>query len=169
MIKKIIILMALSASVLLLGWLAWDRIFSKTVQSKVVTPQPEVSQEPSLPRLQVGDEVIQVEIADEPEEMQRGLSGRKELVEGTGMLFLFTPAQNVWFWMPDMHFSIDMLFIRSGKIVHLEPNVPFFPADYPEADLPRYDPGQKVDMVLEVPAGWSEKHGIEIGDAVGLQ
>jgi len=107
---------------------------------------------------------LKAELADTPQKIVNGLSGRPNLPRQTGMLFVFDQPQIVRFWMPYMQFPIDMIFLRDNLVVAIEKNVPNHPPDTPLEDLPVYSPDRLVDMVLEVNAGWSDKNNIEIGD-----
>jgi uncharacterized protein len=116
-------------------------------------------------KLTVERKELWVEIATTPEQHSKGLSGRGSLGGNQGMLFdyqgkLLTPA----FWMPDMKFNIDILWIREGKIIGITKDVPA-PQDA-TASLPHYYPPGPIDMVLEVNSGWSENNSIEIGNEV---
>ena len=107
---------------------------------------------------------IKVELAETPKAQTNGLSGRKKLAENLGMLFLFPLAEKRAFWMKDMNFSIDIIWINNGEIVDIAPNLP--PAV--EANPPVYYPRLPVNAVLEVMAGFSVKNGLKIGDKVDL-
>ena len=126
--------------------------------------EPAPAGEPPAPRARVtiGVHVIDAEIADNPERKQRGLSGRASLADGRGMLFPYdTPGQH-GIWMPDMHFDIDILWIRAGRIVHVAANVS-------KDDSQRiYRPSEPADLVLELPAGTAERRGFRVGDAVDV-
>ena len=104
--------------------------------------------------------VIDAEVADTPARRERGLSGRAALAEGEGMLFPYAEPDRYGFWMPDMRFDIDILWIRAGRIVHVEPDV--------SKDDPQrvYRPGEPADLVLELPAGTARRRGFQVGDAV---
>ncbi len=104
-----------------------------------------------------------VDIADTSALREQGLSGRSELKENEGMLFVF-PEDGVYtFWMKDMSFSIDMIWIsKSGTVVHVENAAT--PRSYPET----FGPDVPARYVLEVSAGFSEAHGVSVGDVVGL-
>lgn len=118
----------------------------------------------SLVPLTVGDQEIQVEIRDDELERELGFSGRKTLGDNEGMLFVFEQPLQPTFWMKDMQFSLDVLWIREGKVVEIEENVP-----HPtEADpvIATMIPQNPVDMVLEVPSGWVAETGVQVGDSV---
>ena len=107
---------------------------------------------------------IQVEIADTPEKQEKGLSGRDSLPEGQGMLFVFPKSDHYSFWMKDMKFGLDFVWIEGDKVVEITPRVR--PEDYqpPKAMIS----GEKVDKVLEISAGMAEKLSVKVGDSVGF-
>lgn len=127
--------------------------------------EPPAAGEPAAPRARVtiGVHVIDAEVADTPARKQRGLSGRAALPEGRGMLFLYGEPGLHGFWMPDMRFDIDILWIRGGRIVHVESRV--------SKDEPArvYRPREPADLVLELPAGTAERRGFRVGDAVEVE
>lgn len=122
-----------------------------------------------LPRKKVviAEKEIEVEIADTDDARANGLSNRTKLEDGTGMIFDFTNTQlkEPGFWMKDMLFSIDMIWIKNGKIIGITPNVPPAPEN---KNFELYYPPSEVSHVLEVPAGWSAKNNLKIGDGVKL-
>jgi len=127
-------------------------------------PAPEAPGPAPRARVTIGVHVIDAELADTPARQQRGLSGRTSLAPGQGMLFVYPEPAVRGFWMPDMHFDIDIVWIREGRIVHLEPDVPHA-VDGP---LPVYRPAEPAELVLEVPAGTARRLGWRVGDAVGV-
>lgn len=121
--------------------------------------------------LAVGEKKIFVEIVNTQEQMELGLSGRQKLTDEQGMLFDFgTPAPRS-FWMKDMKFDIDIIWIQNKKIVGITANVPA-PANCPSPHgncyLPIYASPSASDMVLEVNAGWGERHNIKAGDKISF-
>ena len=70
-----------------------------------------------------GVQVFSVEMATTEEEKQTGLMYRKELPDGKGMLFDFSPEQQVSMWMKNTYISLDMIFIRAdGRILRIAEN-----------------------------------------------
>ncbi|MFA5128720.1 MAG: DUF192 domain-containing protein [Patescibacteria group bacterium] len=113
----------------------------------------------------IDDVKVKVEIADEPMEMAKGLSNRKSLDKNHGMLFIFaTPGQPA-FWMKDMNFSIDIIWIKNNVVVDIAPNLPVTAAEF----LSTYTPREPANYVLEVNAGFAAEHGIKIGDKVDIK
>ncbi|NQU65626.1 MAG: DUF192 domain-containing protein [SAR324 cluster bacterium] len=112
--------------------------------------------------------LIRVEIARNSREQAQGLGGRDELLEGTGMLFVYTASGERIFWMKRMHIPIDILWISKGQIVSIQENVPPPSPLLVDRFLKRYGQGIEADMVLELPAGYSLQHAIQVGQPVRL-
>jgi uncharacterized membrane protein (UPF0127 family) len=107
-----------------------------------------------------GVHVFAVELARTDEERARGLMFRKELPEGRGMLFDFSPEQEVSMWMKNTYVSLDMIFIRAdGRILRIAENT----EPLSERTI---SSGGRVRAVLEVVAGTARKLGIAPGDRV---
>lgn len=105
-----------------------------------------------------------VEVARSPQALERGLSGRETLLEGEGMLFVFSQSGLPMIWMKDMRFPLDILWLNQGVLVDkIESAPPAGPS--PEVS---YLPEAQADMVLEVPAGTVQKHGLKIGDPLDI-
>ena len=105
---------------------------------------------------------IAVEVADGAAEQSLGLGERDALAWDTGMYFPYARAGFYGFWMKGMRFSIDIVFVREGRIVDLHPHVPFEPG----GNGPTIRPRELADAVLEVPAGYALAQGWRIGDRV---
>jgi uncharacterized protein len=107
-----------------------------------------------------GVHTFAVELADNDEERSRGLMFRRELPEGTGMLFDFKQDLNITMWMKNTYISLDMIFIRSDGRIHRI-------AENTEPESERIIPaGAPVRAVLEVIGGTARKLGIRPGDRV---
>lgn len=102
---------------------------------------------------------VHAEVADTPQERECGLMHREHLADAEGMVFLWPePSRNV-FWMKDTPLSLDILFIREGRIVAIA-------ARAKPLDETPIDPGVTSDAVLEVRGGWAERHRVAVGDRV---
>jgi len=115
--------------------------------------------------VKIKDKEFKVLIASDPIKRSKGLGGFKELKDNEGMLFLFNQPDKYGFWMKDMLFPIDIIWIKDFKIVDIASNV------LPEGaknilELKVYYPKDKADKVLEINAGLAEKYGFKIGDEV---
>jgi hypothetical protein len=111
---------------------------------------------------------VTVELARSDAKQTQGLSDRKSLGWDQGMLFQYPDARPVSFWMLRMHFPIDIVWIRDGRLVGVAQRVPPPPPGTPRHELRHYRPSELVDTVLEVPAGFAEAHGWRRGDRVEL-
>jgi uncharacterized membrane protein (UPF0127 family) len=107
-----------------------------------------------------GVQVFSVEMATTEEEKTTGLMYRKELADGKGMLFDFSPEQEVSMWMKNTYIPLDMIFIRAdGRILRIAENTePMSTKIIPSRGLAK--------GVLEVIAGTAQKYGITPGDRV---
>ena len=116
-----------------------------------------------VPTVLINDASFKVELADTPQARVKGLSGRESLPAGTGMLFVFPEKAKHRFWMPDMNFPIDIIWITDGQVVGVEHEVsPVFNPDEPVFYLPPVP----VEYVLEVNSGVAKEAQIKIGDKV---
>ena len=121
--------------------------------------------EPAL--LTVEGFTFQVELALDNEQASRGLSYRELLPPGTGMLFVYPEERMRTFWMFEMKFPLDMLWIDGDcNVADLSENVPIPEPGMKDSDLPVYSPRVPVRHVFEINAGESRQYGIDIGDKV---
>ncbi len=128
---------------------------------------PAVGQEYSeagnlLTHLTVKGVPVTAEVVSTPEKTYLGLGRRQNLPEGTGMLFLLSKMARQTFCMRDMLISIDIIWIADGKVAGFAPKLS--PSDRGVFTSP-----VPVRLVLEVPGGFAERHGIKVGDPVTLQ
>ena len=111
-------------------------------------------------QLTIGSTTIDIEIADNETKRAQGLSNRVSLPDQSGMLFIFPEPVRHSFWMKDMNFPLDFIWIKNGTAIQLSKDVP---STQPPVVLTPDDP---VDQVLEVNAGFIDKNGIKVGDEV---
>ncbi len=107
-----------------------------------------------------GVRMFSVEMAVTDEERAKGLMYRKELADGRGMLFDFTPEQTISMWMKNTYISLDMIFIGGdGRVIRVAENT--------ETESTKIiSSGGPAKAVLEVIAGTARKYGIAPGDQV---
>jgi hypothetical protein len=107
----------------------------------------------------LGGKTFLMEMASTPAQWQQGLSGHTPLSANSGMIFIFDKPDNYGFWMKDMNFPLDIIWIGEDfRVVHIEKNLA--PDTYPAV----YYPGTPSKYVLEIYAGESDKNNIKIGD-----
>ena len=113
----------------------------------------------NLSQLTLASTTVSVEIVRTPADRDRGLSGRLSLAPDRGMLFLFDHPDTYGFWMPEMQFSIDIIWLNANwQIVDIAPSVA--PESYPHVFVPK----APATFVLEVVSGLSERSGWHEGD-----
>jgi uncharacterized protein len=108
---------------------------------------------------------ISFEHADTPGEQSLGLSGRESIEENQGMLFTFAVPHFPTFWMKDMNFPIDMVWLKSNEVVDITKNAPNEPG-VTDDKLKTYTSKKPADSVLELKAGWADRNGLKIGDKI---
>lgn len=118
----------------------------------------------STKRLRLNDQSLFVEIPATTELQAKGLGGRDTLGDDRGMMWVYPSAQDVTFWMKDMRFGLDFLWIRDGQVIGVTANVP--PPKSRTEQLQLIRSPEAVDRVVEVNAGYAATHGITIGTTV---
>lgn len=118
-----------------------------------------------LSEVTIGRSVFFAEVMTGEEERNRGLSGRESLPRNRGMLFIFPKKDNLHFWMKNMFFPIDIIWISDNKVVGIDRNA------LPDGDLPTkaYASPEPVNRVIEVNAGFAAENNISVGDEVVIK
>ncbi len=120
--------------------------------------------EQTLPYVYIAGQSVKVDLAVTKETQEKGLSGRSGLHEGEGMFFVFDKIGRYDFWMKDMLFPIDIIWLDADKkVVYIEKNVTN------TSPFKIYGPSFDTKYVLEVPAGFSDKYGLKVGDSADLE
>jgi uncharacterized membrane protein (UPF0127 family) len=109
-----------------------------------------------------GDVPVDVEVAATPERRSLGLMYRKELGADAGMLFIFDEPDRLTFWMKNTPLPLDMIFIGADRRI-----VGVVKDAVPHTTTARGVDGLSL-YVLEVNAGFSERHGVKAGDRVSF-
>jgi len=119
---------------------------------------------PNKVKITINDVDLQADVALSSEEQTKGLSIKDSLKSNEGMIFPYESPRTLSFWMKDMKFPIDILWLDGDKkVVHIEeglqPCSPFLPC-------PSYTPDVQAQYVLETVAGFSSANGITTGTPV---
>ena len=121
------------------------------------------STETGMRTIQLAGQELRVSVVSTPETRAKGLGGRTGLASDEGMLFAFDTDAKYRFWMKDMLFPIDILWLSgTGEVVDMRKNVS--PATYPEV----FTPNSPARYVLELPAWFVRDNNVAIGDIVKL-
>ncbi len=103
-------------------------------------------------------------LADTDTERAQGLQACHTIPDDSGMLFILSEREIPGFWMKSMVIPLDIIWIRDGKVVGLENNVPPLTN---QTDNPLiYSPDVPIDAVIEVPANQAAKFGLTLGASV---
>ena len=112
---------------------------------------------------QIHGHTLRLEYADTPAQQEKGLGGRDTLPAEQAMLFRFKEAAQQCFWMKDMRFSLDIIWLDAAKkVVHIEPDLS--PATYPRD----YCPAEPAQYVLEANAGTTQAFHLKVGDSISF-
>lgn len=106
-------------------------------------------------------------VAKSAKDKEIGLSEKTSIPDDTGMLFPFGKADYHSFWMKNMKFPIDIIYINKNRIVTIYQNVQ--PPKEREESLPIFKPEEPADTVLEINAGLSKKYNLKKGDNVKIE
>lgn len=113
--------------------------------------------------IKISTNVIRAEEATTPAQRAKGLGGRNCISDDQGMLFEFEKPDYYSFWMKDMKFPIDIIWInKNHQVVTIKPNLS--PSTYPQTFINDF-PAQ---YVLELKAGQSLKLGIDQGTKISF-
>ncbi len=116
-------------------------------------------------KVDMGKITIFADLAITELQKQKGLAIKNSLNEEHGMLFLFQTTNKQGFWMKDMKFPIDIIWINENdKIVHIEHSLK--PCETWSLFCPSYQPKSDSLYVLETVSGLSDKFSIKEGDDV---
>ena len=119
------------------------------------------------PRVKIGKNSFEVEVAHTPEERQQGLADRPGLAPATGMLFVTDTGLAPTIWMKGMLFPLDFVWIGSDcTVVDTLINAPVPEPEAADPDLPTYGPGEPAEYVLELNALDVQRFRINTGDKV---
>lgn len=110
---------------------------------------------------------IDLEVADTPQELSRGLKFRKELPQNRGMLFdLGKKHENVPFWMHQVKIPLDIIYLDNGIVTHIAANSPPCDATNPGGCTVYKAPS--ATHVIELNEGKAQQLGIKVGDIIQI-
>ncbi len=120
---------------------------------------------PQPPTAEINGHVFSLYLAKTESEQEVGLAKFDRIANHQGMLFIFQKPDYYSFWMKNMKFPIDIIFINNDRVVDIFQNVP---VQKDTNNLPTYTTGEKADKVLEINAGLAKQYSIKIGTEVGI-
>jgi phosphatidylglycerol:prolipoprotein diacylglycerol transferase len=153
----------LAASLLTTGFLLTGcRPSPEPSQSPLVMSELQALHDRSLVTIQIDDDLLTVELVNTTSSITQGLSGRTE-IGSDGMLFVLGQPRVPTFWMKEMQFDLDIVWISGQEVIGVTADVPAPAADTPLSQLPNYSPDRPADLVLELPAGRAAELGVGEG------
>lgn len=114
--------------------------------------------------LSINNISFKAEVVTTDQAKATGLSKYKKIDNDFVMVFPFETPDYYSFWMKDMKFSIDIIYVLKNRIVQIFPNVPY-PKNENDA-LQVIEPKEKSDTVLEINGGLSQKYKFKKGDLI---
>lgn len=124
---------------------------------------PTLFYRPATATLRVHGVVYHLDIAATDETRLRGLGGRSSMKDDQGMVFVFDQPKSECFWMKDMQFPLDIIWMDANKkVVYIEKNV--VPGTYPKS----FCPSENAKYVIELGAGQVARSHISVGQTLGL-
>ena len=120
-------------------------------------------------RARINNALLNIELADDDNEKNIGLGGRRSLASDSGMLFVYDKEGIYRYWMKGMLIPIDIIWIKDGEIVDITTNVPPPNPGTLDSELKIYQPRASINRVLETNAGFVDTNQIQIGDKIHLE
>lgn len=108
--------------------------------------------------VEIAGQTLRAKIAYTEKEKTRGLSNTPSLAAAEGMIFYYPNAGRYSFWMKDMNYPLDIIWLNSNaEVIAIEENVS--PDSFPRS----FGPNADSNYVLEINAGKAREWGITKG------
>lgn len=117
--------------------------------------------------LTLGGKTFVVEVAETPQQHERGLMFVPKLGEDEGMLFIFKNEETRFFWMKNTIVDLSIGFFDKNKTL-VDVQEMKSGQNTPEANLPSYASAQPAKYALEMNKGWFDKNKIKIGSKLKI-
>ena len=113
--------------------------------------------------LRINNSVFRLDTSYTSTEMSKGLSGVQSMPNDQGMLFVFSGPLKAGFWMKQMKFNLDIIWLNNRKeVVYIEKNLS--PSSYPKT----YCPNNNSIYVLEMNSGFVDSQQVFIGEKLNF-
>jgi hypothetical protein len=120
---------------------------------------------PVSAKAQISGQAIKLEVAQTPQQQSLGLMYRDELSGDRGMLYTIDPPRPVKFWMQNMRFPVDIVYLQDGEIEAIQMEAQ--PCD--ATACPTYSSKTTVDQMIQLRGGTTAQLGLKVGDRVPIQ
>jgi uncharacterized membrane protein (UPF0127 family) len=149
------------AIVIVLAGVSYTQLANRD-QGLQATSETETVSTLPITTVTLGGQSFTVELATTPAEQSLGLGGRSTMAADRGMLFLFDELDVPSFWMKDMQFALDFVWIADGRVVDITRAAAAPQPNMADSELEIYRPNGPIDSVLELNAGAAKN--IVVGD-----
>lgn len=113
-------------------------------------------------KIMINKTVLDVEVAETAEQQSYGLMNRTKLLDGQGMMFVFSNSEIRSFWMKNTFIDLSIGYFDKNKVLFQVLDMKA--TTILQKDFPSYVSRGPAQFALEVPKGWFDKHGVKIGD-----
>lgn len=131
---------------------------------QVPVPSESQSVKSGYTQVSVKDLKLDAKIVSKASDRKKGLSDTESLPLAQGMLFVFENTGTYSFWMKDMKFAIDIIWLDENKKIVSIANYAYPEPDKKDGELTLYSPSSPAKYVLEINAGLATLNGLQIGD-----
>lgn len=114
-------------------------------------------------KVKIKNESFTLFIADSEEKRNKGLSQLSKIKDTEGMLFTFSKLDYYFFWMKDMQFPLDFIFVNRNTVVSVLNNIE--PGTYPQAFSSPY----LFDKAIELSAGQVKDLNLQPGETISFK
>lgn len=116
----------------------------------------------------LGKKTLVVEVAETPDQHERGLMFRESMKEDEGMLFIFKNEETRFFWMKNTLIDLSIgYFDKKGVLIDVQEMKSG--KGISDSKLPSYASGAPAQYALEMNKGWFEKNGIKLGTKLTIK
>ncbi len=137
-----------------------DSISFLNLHTTINDSQLEPAMLKSIKKVAINNSEVKVDAVTDEKTRKQGLMHKASLAADRGMLFVFERMGTYPFWMKDTLIPLDIIWMNTNReIVHIKKNVPPCTSD----PCTTYIPTEQAIYVLEVNAGWVDKHAVEQG------
>jgi hypothetical protein len=112
--------------------------------------------------IKVGGQMVQLQLAVFPAEMERGLMQRRDIGKDQGMLFIYRDPTQMSFWMRNTPSALDIgFFTAAGELKEIYTMLPY-------DETPIRSRSGALKFALEMNQGWYRENGVKPGAGLDL-
>lgn len=112
--------------------------------------------------VKIGSGYFRLELATTTMAQAKGLSGRDGMPQDQGMMFIFDKPREYGFWMINMKFPLDIIWLNRNQVVYMLRDAS--PHSFPKV----FRPTSPADSVIELNAGTADRIGLRVGDKLNF-